>query len=492
MSIHAQPSPDALRALDEQKRKSTISSIIIAFLSLTLLALILAFKFLPMPTDEVVDMEGYWKTTDIEEPPLDPPVIPLQTKPAAPPSSNRHLLYVETPTDLAMPVSPNPATDGEGIGFSDFGENGFDGDGIGNGIGTFAPITGNSKQRCSKPERLALITEAGGDPKLDDHVVNALRFLKSTQAADGGWGTQHRSAMTALALLAYLGHCETPTSEEFGESCLNAMVFLIDHAQKNNGRLSSSGNDHQTPYEESIATYALAEAYGMCQSMDIPQLRDTVQKAGQFLIDQQHSSGGWDYGYAETGARGGDLSITGWHVQALHACEATNLDFKNLATCVRNALRYVETLQDESGGFGYSSTKAAGSAGWHTLTGTGMLCLQMNGKASSKPVRDGARYALKSAPFSYDSAECDLYAHYYLALAMFQRGGKDWQTYQARLIPSLMQKQSANGSWPRPGGGQAVRSPGALFAQDSPTALHYRTCLATLTLEVYYRYLKTH
>jgi len=121
-----------------------------------------------------------------------------------------------------------------------------------------------------------------------------------------------------------------------------------------------------------------------------------------------------------------------------------------------------------------------------------MLCLQMNGNANSTPVRKGARYALKSAPFSYESADCDLYAHYYLALAMFQRGGKEWQTYQARIIPALMQHQKADGSWPRPGGGQAVRSPGALFAQESTTALHYRTCLATLTMEVYYRYLKTH
>jgi hypothetical protein len=121
-----------------------------------------------------------------------------------------------------------------------------------------------------------------------------------------------------------------------------------------------------------------------------------------------------------------------------------------------------------------------------------MLCLQMNDRSSSAAVRKASRYVLQSAPFSYDSADCDLYAHYYLALAMFQRGGEDWKKYQSRLIPALMAKQATNGSWSMPGGGQAVRSPGALFCQNSPTALHYRTCLATLSLEVYYRYLKTH
>jgi hypothetical protein len=490
MSLHAQPSEEVLRALDNQKRKSTVSSIVIALLSLTLLALTLAFILLPKP-EEFVEFTHYPSPTNTDCPPIDKPTIKTKTKPTALPAAATKYLLADTPTDLAMPAVQN-ATEGERIGAGDFGDDGWNGNGDGEGDSIFKPITNGFKNRCSQKERLALIAEAGGDAKLDDHVVNALRFLKTTQAADGGWGAQHRSAMTALALLSYLGHCETPESEEFGESCLKAIVFLIDHAKKNDGRLSSAGNDHQTPYEEAIATYAIAEAYGMCENMQIPELRETVQKAGQFLIDQQHSSGGWDYGYQESSARGGDLSITGWHVQALHACAATKLDFKNLKPCVRKALDYVESLQDESGGFGYSSTNAAGSAGWHTLTGTGMLCLQMNGNANSTPVRKGARYALKSAPFSYESADCDLYAHYYLALAMFQRGGKEWQTYQARIIPALMQHQKADGSWPRPGGGQAVRSPGALFAQESTTALHYRTCLATLTMEVYYRYLKTH
>lgn len=491
MSLHALPSAEAIQALENQKRRSTITSIVIAFLSLTLLALVLAFIFLPKPPDTFVEFTGYVDDRKIDEP-IDQPKIQLRTKPASRPSGQARTLLAETTSDLAMPPVPVSTTESEKSGVGAYGDSGYDGVGNDQGEGLFRPIHVGLKNRCSKSERLSLIKESGGDPKLDEHVVNALRFLKSTQAADGGWGAQHRSAMTALALLSYLGHCETPESEEFGESCLAAMVYLINQAKKQNGRLSGTRDSHQMPYEEAIATYALAEAYGMCRNMQIPDLRETVQAAGQFLIDQQHGSGGWDYGYEESSARGGDLSITGWHVQALHACAATQLDYKNLETCQRNAVRYIETLQDQGGGFGYTSTKAAGSAPWHTLTGTGMLCLQMNGKPGSSAVRKAARYVLKSAPFSYGSADCDLYAHYYLALAMFQRGGEEWKQYQNRFIPALMQRQQADGSWPVPGGGQAVRSPGAMFAQASPTALHYRTCLATLSLEVYYRYLKTH
>ena len=34
--------------------------------------------------------------------------------------------------------------------------------------------------------------------------------------------------MTGISLLAYLAHCETPLSEEFGETVLKGISFLVD------------------------------------------------------------------------------------------------------------------------------------------------------------------------------------------------------------------------------------------------------------------------
>lgn len=491
MSIHAQLTPEAQRAIENQKRNTTITSIVIAILSLALLSLVLAFCWIYLPSPYVASPGFTYVKHETPEVIVIPEHVATFTKPSPPSSTaGSRLLLAETRSSLSFPQTDSLENENTHIGNGDMGDGNWNGNGDGSPAGEFTPITGGLKKRCSKQERESLIAEAGGDVKIDEHVVRALRFLKGSQAADGGWGTQHRSAMTALALLSYLGHCETPESEEFGDSCLRAITFLIDQGLKNNGRLSSSQNEHHAPYEEAIATYALAEAYSFCRNMSIPHLQETVQKAGQFLIDNQHKSGGWDYGYAGDNQRGGDLSITGWHMQALHACTHTEIDFKNIRTCLNKGVRYIESLQDSSGGFGYTNTAAAGSAPWHTLTGTGMLCLQMNGKSEGRHVSKGARYALKSAPFSYASADCDLYAHYYLALAMFQCGGEEWKSYQSRLLPQLMEKQSPDGSWPLPGAGQKVLSPGALFAENSSTAMHYRTCLAALTMEVYYRYLK--
>lgn len=38
--------------------------------------------------------------------------------------------------------------------------------------------------------------------------------------------------MTGMALLSYLAHCETPLSEEFGETVLKGISFLVDQGMK--------------------------------------------------------------------------------------------------------------------------------------------------------------------------------------------------------------------------------------------------------------------
>ena len=224
-------------------------------------------------------------------------------------------------------------------------------------------------------------------------------------------------------------------------------------------------------------------------NLNPPNLNKIVQSAGQLIIDSQHPSGGWDYAYDEAGTRGGDLSITGWHVQALKACKLSGIDFRNLERCAREALEYVEKRQAGDGGFGYTGTASAGKQHTKSLTGVGMLSFQMWGKGSHSAVRRGAKYALKEMPIEWNGPNCDLYAHYYLAQAMFQRGGSDWKNYQPAFHRALSENQSDDGSWPVPGGGSKPAAPGALFANDTADGRHYRTALATLMLEVYYRYL---
>ncbi|MCH7226490.1 prenyltransferase/squalene oxidase repeat-containing protein [Haloferula sp. A504] len=491
MSLHAQLSPAARAALERQRRGARVTSVIAGIAGTVLLSLALALFLMPAPepTAKVVK----WIDPGPETPPDIPPPTTRTTisNPAAP--SARALPHIQP--DIASPFSM-PKVDPSDVESPGFGT-GLDGDGLGDALGDegmgndgFIPLPPPVAGRCSQADRIDRLREAGVPSDSDEHVVRALRFLKSTQAADGGWGSRNRPAMTGLALLAYLGHCETSISEEFGDSCLKAILFLTDIGLEHNGRLVPHVSDRHWPYEQAIATYALAEAetFHRALGIQIPELRGVVAKAGQIIIEGQHASGGWDYAYDTEGTRGGDLSITGWQLQALKACKLTGLDFRNLRSCVKKGLEYTEARQSDDGGFGYQGTRPAGgsTAG---LTGVGMLTFQIWGKASASPVRHGEKYAAKEMRFEWDGPDCDLYAHYYLSQAMFRRGGTAWDKYQPQIFDGLLPNQSDDGSWPVPGGGSKPNAVGALFANNNPDGRHYRTTLAALMLEVPYRYL---
>lgn len=489
MSLHAPMTPAARAALQRQQRTSKAVSLILAIAGTTLVALLMGFLLLPR-----IDNCSQWPTAYVLPPertcPLPhPKPHSLSRTPRAPSSRAAPLIARSMPSEISIPLVDTPPMES-----SDFGT-GQDFDmGMGNdpGMGWGGPsIPSGSRKRCTKADRLQLLEEGGATEEVDETVIRALRYLKSTQSQDGSWGNNHKSAMTGLALLAYLGHCETALSEEFGDSCLKAITYLVDLGMKHNGRLVVDTSQRHWPYEQAIATYALAEAQTFHQALaiQIPMLQETVADAGQLIIDQQHPSGGWDYNYDSSSSRGGDLSITGWHIQALKACKHTGVDFRNLRACVMKSLNYVQARQADDGGFGYTGTQPAGEAVGASLTGVGMLSLQIWDKGSTPAVRKGAKYAHAKLKFDWESPDCDLYAHYYLSQAMFQRGGAEWLTYQPAVLAELPKHQSDDGSWPIPGGGQKPRAVGALFATDSLEGKHYRTALTTLMLEVYYRYL---
>lgn len=375
---------------------------------------------------------------------------------------------------------------GAGLG-KGFGKGMGEGGGLGKGGGVgklFGMIPETMRKRCSKEDRLARLAENGGVPACEEAVTKALRWMKSQQKPDGSWGSPWA---TGLALLAYMGHCETPVSEEFGESSMKGIVYLVNVGMKNNGRMASNYTAGTWSYEHAIATYALGEATTFCKELkiEIPSLMEVTEKAGQFIIDNQHKTGGWAYNYATEGGHA-DTSVAGWQIQALKACSHTDIKFKGLAACITKGLSYFNKCQNPEGGYGYTGPEA-GHAGYFTLTGVGMLCNQMWGKGDSADVKKAAKYVLENTRFDYNTEYCDLYGHYYESQAMMQRGGEEWKQYNGLFRDQLLNNQNADGSWKVPGGGKPPRAAGPQFLNDA----FYRTSLCTLMLEVYYRFLNT-
>lgn len=476
--IPAQLSPKASQRLSEQHRNSTISSLLIALLASALVAILLLIIGIAMPQRDFVGTIIHTGKPE-ENPPIEKPKVNTSiSKKPTPPSSSQasHRVFpTSTPSSVTIPEvevpTDNifPGSDGD-----------FPGAGIGDdhetwgGNGTLPPRT--FSKRCSHQDRLARLAETGGTEACDKAVLNALRWLQKTQNKNGSWDRKHQVAMTGLALLSYLGHCETPLSEEFGVTVLNATVYLVDLGLKHNGKLASDFKGHWC-YEHAIATYALCECYSFSKtfSYNIPGLEEVTTQAVQWIINTPNEVGGWNYTYDEKARY--DTSISAWHMQALKAAMTTGLEFNNMRRTTKDALESIIATQQSHGGFGYNKNGPTGTSNDHfTLTGAGTLCVQQHKGTTHRSAKKGIRYLAKNSTFHF-AENANLYEHYYTSQAMINHGGEEWKTYNAKVRDQLLINQTPEGYWPDPAGNR--HSPGKI----------YNTCLATLMLEVYYRYL---
>jgi hypothetical protein len=480
MSLHAQLDTEAVMRLNASRRNSMISSLVIACLFIVLICLLLKIFLLPSlvkETPEIVVYEANAKeeVKEVEE------KLHRNTdrKPSSPSSTMTKVMVANTqsPTMIHVPdvdVSVPSVDFGNGM---DFGSGWGTGDGSGGG--GFGKIPATMKKRCSQEDRMARLREMGGTPECEEAVMKALRWLKQTQNSDGSWGEQHQSAMTGFAILAYLGHCETPNpalSPEFGDSVARGIAYLVNLGMRGNGRMTVHPQTAISwVYEHAIATYALAEAYTFTSKIDfpIPDLDTVVKKATDVIMDGQGESGGWVYRYAPT--NGGDNSVGYWQIQALKAASHTGLwpesKFKRYA---RKAVEWLEKVQGENGAIGYreDSKRSPG------LTGGGVLCMQLWGEGNSKATKAGVKYVSANHDFKWGQPNANLYYHYYNAQAMINEGGKAWEEYNKVFRDELLKAQKTDGSWSVGSGGN-----------HGAVNVHMATCLATLMLEVYYRFL---
>ena len=183
-------------------------------------------------------------------------------------------------------------------------------------------------------------------------------------------------------------------------------------------------------------------------------------------------NGGWAYGYSKDAGAHTDTSVVGWQLQALKACEHTNLKFDRMNISVDKGLKYLQTMQEPDGRYRYSEGRTS-----KKLVGVGVLCNQMWGKGKSKEVKLGVEFIKNRFNFEWDTA--DLYSHYYASQAMMQAGGSYWNHYNNLFRDELLKNQNPDGSWKHRGD-----------KGDSKNSVYLNT-LCILMLEVYYRFLNT-
>ena len=349
--------------------------------------------------------------------------------------------------------------------------------------------------RCSPAERAQKLKDNGGSDQCETAVRSSLKWLKENQNKDGSWGESHKGGMTGLALLAYLGHCETPESPVYGETVLKGLTFLMETGAKNkppfDGVYSEKPSANSSTYEHGIAAYALGEMYSFAKlgTKQIPGLRESFERGAGIIIEKQNPHGAWGYkdgiGYDAYGRD--DLSVTGWQFQALKAARHTGLKITGLNAAVKKVEKYLESTQTAGGGFGNPDHSQHYNQ-WN-LTGAALLGLQTLGVGNAGTINKGVRWLVnetEKVPLNWDS-DCYLYTWYYNTQALFQKSGTPWNVWNGQFQKLLLDNQNADGSYKVEGTGPVAAAGSAAAGGDANV---YRTCLCTLMLEVYYRYLK--
>ena len=351
----------------------------------------------------------------------------------------------------------------------------------------------------SATARRKLLREFGGrfGAAAEKAVVRGLDWLQSVQCPDGSWGTgksrsmtarQERARLTGLALLAFLAHGETPQSEKYGRTVRRAIRCLLAWQDKASGRFcpfskTIGPHDDIGVYGHAIATYALAEAYGLTRS---PMLKQPVERGIQAILDGQQEGGGWDHRYQHE--RWSDLSVTGWQVQALRAAQAAGIEPEQVGGALEKSAGFVRGMHEGGGRFFYRKGNKKPSGGLDYMTGVAVLCLQMAGQGDAPEARAGLAYLRDKECTDWSEGWKKTrknrsfniaYEWYYNTQAIFQRGGARWTAWNNRFAPMLIAAQDPSGAW----------KPPSESAKKISKDIIYTTDFCILSLEVYYRFL---
>ena len=194
----------------------------------------------------------------------------------------------------------------------------------------------------------------------------------------------------------------------------------------------------------------------------LPRALALILRAQAVKKSDRHQ-GGWRY---HPGSRDSDTSCSGWALMALRSAKLNGAAVPDKA--IADAVAYLYgNFSEKNGHFGYSSPHNSKNS----LTGMGLLCLELCGEHGKPSTIKAADYILESFR-ALEGAQFEFYGNYYNAQAMFQLGGKYWETYADWMYETYLKKQKDDGSWYSREAGQV-----------------YGTAMMTLAFTVPYRQL---
>ena len=330
--------------------------------------------------------------------------------------------------------------------------------------------------------RVEMLKREGGTMLTEAAVARGLRWLAIHQARDGRWsldrfnrtagcncrsaGIRSDSAATSLALLPFLGAGQTHLVGTYRNTVARGLRWLLDR-QKPDGDLRADSRGNTGMYAHGQGAIVLCEAFFMTGDQ---QLREPAQKAIDFIVEAQHSAGGWRYAPGMEG----DTSVLGWQLMALQSARAANLAVPE--ETLDRAGSYLDQVGFRGGAvYGYMPRKLPDEV----MTAEALLCRAYLGWNTRTPLGDGVAHLTDH--YLPDAEQPNIYYWYYGTQLLHHVGGAQWQQWNERIREILVTTQRrlghSAGSWD------------PIESHDRAGGRLYATALATCTLEVYYRHL---
>ena len=334
--------------------------------------------------------------------------------------------------------------------------------------------------------------------RVDQAIDRAFIWLAENQNPDGSFPTiaSGQPAVTSLGVMAFLSRGHQPGADLYGDRLNRAIDYVLE-CQQPSGLFSLGvpqphhvhmGFSHTATYNHAIAGLMLSEAYGQVDRQRAAKIEKAINAALQMtgrIQDEPtkrnaEDHGGWRYVRRFGGSMSdSDLSVTGWHLMFLRS--AKNAQFAVPDEMVDDAVKYVQRCFVESqGGFVYGLTGSDRYVSRGTM-GVGALSLALAGKHQTRMAQQVGDWLIRHPFDTYgqitNARDRFHYSAYYCSNAMAQLGGHYWRQTFPTLAKTLLENQSADGSW------------GSESGEDRMYGPAYPTALSVLTLTPAYQLL---
>jgi hypothetical protein len=290
------------------------------------------------------------------------------------------------------------------------------------------------------------------DERVDEAIERALAHLAKIQEPDGAFDKASSSwpGLTGLAAMSFLAKGYLPGLGKYGDTLNRSVDWVLAKAEKNNNTGLLSGGGGGQMYSQGICTLFLTEVSGMLDRERQEKVDMLLPKAVQVILTSE-VGGGWSYVPSnklgdltkKDWMKGstGDLSISGWQLMSLRGARLNGAQVPTGA--IEAGVKYVLNHHDEDEGtFGYHGKSDHAK----TLTGAGILCLELCGQHDENRTRKSARYLMNN----YTTLPGDshgTYGLYYTSQGLFQLGGPVWDRFSNWMYTYFIGTQQSDGSW---------------------------------------------